>query len=416
MRVAEVFQRAGAAFGVSLVSDDQHYISRIDMARALNRVHAEIVRARPAHPLLVFYFAGHGISEGIGWNHFSIPGDFASRKQISDLGIDDLTGSTFHTADLVDTLESFKIPFLVLLDTCSEGKEQDFRNSVLSGVAQQNLREVAGVLRVINEFRESYPVLFSAEPGKVAITAADPRDPEYSSLGPLARRLTLIFDQVNKALTPLSLEALLSDMTSTTLDSKTKPAISHTEKRAFPELIFDPAERPLGTLEHLTATATQANICCGKTPVESGTPHYATGILQIEGKDGEFITGGQRYRFTSPPATFVITTQDSGRLALEIDEVPGSPWSMSFDAGKSGRFDARSYPNAERFDFGEKGRPGLDVSGNGHGCNNVEGSFTVSSAEYERDSVLKKLRLTFTQVCDDVKAPLTGLLDITIGK
>ncbi len=416
-RVAELL-RSGARFGVTLVSDDKHYVSRADMLRALNRVHAEIARVHPARPLLVFYFAGHGISEGIGWNHFSIPGNFASGKDIPALGIDDLTGTTLHAAELVDTLKSFKLPFVLLLDTCSEGKKEDFRSSVLSGGAQQTLRDTATILRTINEFRDSYPVLFSAEPGTVATTVADPRDPEFYSLGPLGRRLTLIFDKANQSHAPLSLERLLSDMTSSALDPATKPAICHMQKRAFDQLLFDPATPASGTIERQAATAAQAEICCSVKPaaVAPAASHGATGTLQLEGKNGEFVTGGQLYRFVSPPAKFQIVELGEGRLAMEIDDLPGSPWLASFDTGDGSRFAARSYVNAQRFDFGDKGRPGLEISGNGHACNSVGGSFNVSSVDYRASDTLSRLKLSFGQLCGDVKTPLTGVLDVQTTK
>lgn len=73
LRVAELLQHGGARFGVSVVSNGSRYVDRADITGALDRVHAELIHARPAHPMLVFYFAGHGVSEGIAWNQFLIP-------------------------------------------------------------------------------------------------------------------------------------------------------------------------------------------------------------------------------------------------------------------------------------------------------------------------------------------------------
>lgn len=417
-RVADLLHRAGARFGVSLVSDDTHYVSRTDVMRALNQVHTQFVQSRATHPLLVFYFAGHGISEGIGWNHFSVPGDFASSRDIATLGIEELTAATLHAADLVDTLESYKIPFLLLLDTCSEGKREDFRHSVLSGMAQQNLRDTAAILRVLNEFRNTYPVLFSAEPGTVASTVADPRDPNFYSLGPLARRLTIIFDRANQSHAPFSLSQLLADLSSTTLDATTKAAVCHTENRAFPQLVGDPDNPIVGRLERLSATATKAALCCAAKSVAQSppSPQHAAGALAIDGKSGEYVTGGRPFRFVSPPSVFLINELSPRRIALEIDDGPGAPWLVSFDAGDGGRFSVRDYPNAQRFDMGNSAHPGIEISGNGHGCNSVAGSFTVTGAEYAASGALSRVKMNFTQLCDDVRIPLTGSLDLTIHK
>jgi Caspase domain len=415
LRVVELLQHAGARSGVSLVSDDGHYVSLVDIEEALDRVRDQIAQQHSPHPLLVFYFAGHGISEGIGWNHFSIPGDFASRKDIRSLAIDDLTAQTLHAATLVDRLESFKVPFVLLLDTCSEGKREDFRFSVLSSLAQQNLRDASSVLRVFNEFRDSYPVLFSAEPGQVALTAPDPRDPEYASLAPLARRLTLILDRVQQSRSALSLQSVLESMTSPALDAKTKPAVSHTEKRTFPQIVSDPAA-PAGTIVSLKATSTKASICCG-TAQPTTAPHQrrATGILRIEGKGAEFVTGGHAYSFGSPPAAFTITILERGRLSVDVDQVPGSPWSLSLDTGDGSRFAPRTYASAQRFDMGGQGHPGLEVSGDAHGCNAIAGTYWVDAVNYAPDGALRRLKVRFTQFCDDATAPLTGGLDIQLS-
>ena len=315
---------------------------------------------------------------------------------------------------MIDTLESFKIPFVALLDTCSEGKEQDFRYSVLSAAAQRNLRDVAGILRVVNEFRDTYPVLFSAQPGKVAKTVEDPRD-SFSSIGPIARRLTLIFDRANQSAAPLPLGRVLNELTSAALDSQTKPEISHTEKLSFPMLISEPTVAA-GKVEHVTASASQPSICCRKQAATAPASRRVTGTLQLKGKSDEFITGGKSYELVSPPATFTVTNLDAGRISIEVDDIPGSPWSASFETNDGNRFAPKNYFRAQRFDFGDKGRPTLEVSGNGHACNRIEGSYSVDSVEYEPDGTLQRLRLKFTQVCDDVRTPLTGLLELSIDR
>src|ERR1700741_2961488 len=68
--VAQRLQNCGASFGITLISDTglRKAVSLSDIQSALSEVRSVINATRPTNPLVVFYFAGHGISEGLAWN------------------------------------------------------------------------------------------------------------------------------------------------------------------------------------------------------------------------------------------------------------------------------------------------------------------------------------------------------------
>ena len=72
--VAEGLVAGGAEYGIELTSDDGNFVTTGDIEKALQKVESKIATQKPANPLLVFYIASHGMSEGIAWSHFSIPG------------------------------------------------------------------------------------------------------------------------------------------------------------------------------------------------------------------------------------------------------------------------------------------------------------------------------------------------------
>jgi hypothetical protein len=74
-RISGLLARAGARFGVVLESDPKHLLREAEFWFALDRVTRAIWRSKAAHPLFVFTFAGHGISEGTAWNQFLVPGN-----------------------------------------------------------------------------------------------------------------------------------------------------------------------------------------------------------------------------------------------------------------------------------------------------------------------------------------------------
>jgi hypothetical protein len=260
--IADRLQRGGARFGVVLTSNDGSFVSMPDINNALDRVLAQIRADRPSTPLIFFYFVGHGISEGVAWNHFSMPGNFTYRGDPSRLPVDVLADKTLHAATLADKLDKTHFPYLVLLDTCYEGTEARFDSPVLTGPAIESLRSVANVLRVMNEFHQDNPILFSTEPGTVVSTVPDPTDAQSDPVGPLARRVMILLDGTLNTRHDLSLGEFVTRMASTDLDQATKPAITHAERgNGWDRSLVFPSTS-MGRVETLTGTARSAEVCC----------------------------------------------------------------------------------------------------------------------------------------------------------
>jgi len=260
--IADHLQRGGARFGTVLTSDDGKFVSLADINNALERVLAQIRADRPSAPLIFFYFVGHGISEGVAWNHFSMPGSFVYRGDASSLPVDALAEKTLHAATLADKLDKTHVPYLVLLDTCYEGTEARFDSPVLTGPAIESLRSVASVLRFSNEFHQDNPILFSTTPGTVVSTVPDPTDAESDPVGPLARRVMILLDGFLNLGHELSLGAFVTRMASTDLDQATKPAVTHAERgNGWDRTLVFPSSSE-GQIETRTGTAKLAEVCC----------------------------------------------------------------------------------------------------------------------------------------------------------
>lgn len=120
--VADVLSRNGAVAGITLTSAGGRYVSKADFDSALAAVTTRMRGAGAAKPLLLVYFVGHGISEGIAWNHFSVPGNFVFGAPLDRLNIEELASHTIHAASVADELDKLKVPYVLLLDTCYEGQ------------------------------------------------------------------------------------------------------------------------------------------------------------------------------------------------------------------------------------------------------------------------------------------------------
>jgi hypothetical protein len=414
--VADGLIAGGAVYGVEVNADEGSYVTTADIDKALRTVEAKIAAQHPAKPLLFFYIASHGMSEGIAWSHFSIPGDFGYRGAPDKLDTDALSKSTLYAGSLVDDLEKQHIPFLVLLDSCYDGKEKHFEPTVLSAEATRNLNDVGAALRVMNEFRDTYPVLFSTTPGKSVPTVTNPLAPNSPvNIGPLARRFSLI---VKKRLTggqSLSLATFLDDMGSAALDDVTTPAITHskTPDGAGAPLLVPTAQKHL--IDAITGSGAKMNICCasGGPSAKDASPATLrmTGTLSLSGDPGEFVTSGKTWTLKSPTQPVQLNQYGPGDISISFGrEEAEFDASFSTDSGK--RFEVKSYTAAERYGMGSGGHAGIEITGDGHGCNEIVGSFNVTDLQYTPDGKISRFAATFVQRCDDSKASAHGSVDV----
>lgn len=114
-----------------------------------------------------------------------------------------------------------------------------------------------------------------------------------------------------------------------------------------------------------------------------------------EGRDEVRVTGGRR------------------ELTISVDGAGGNfDIELTPPAGRSLR--KGSYRGAQRSSFRSRGRPGIDISGNGRGCNEVEGSFLVRRLETSSGRVRRAV-IGFEQHCEGDVAALWGEIRIGVG-
>ena len=70
------------------------------------------------------------------------------------------------------------------------------------------------------------------------------------------------------------------------------------------------------------------------------------------------------------------------------------------------------YTNAQRSPFEENGHAGLDVSGNGYGCNSILGSFRVDALTRNGDGGIDVFTVAFEEFCDGESTAIRGCLHI----
>jgi parallel beta-helix repeat protein len=115
---------------------------------------------------------------------------------------------------------------------------------------------------------------------------------------------------------------------------------------------------------------------------------------------GDYIGQGQTY-VTEDPAAFSV----SGTPAL----ITVSAFGYNFWIGGPGgaNLTVRLYPNSARYPFNGS-QPGLDISGNGRGCNNDCGSFQVFEIHTDGSGQVDRLWIVYSNQCECSMAPMTG--------
>jgi hypothetical protein len=134
--------------------------------------------------------------------------------------------------------------------------------------------------------------------------------------------------------------------------------------------------------------------------------------LSLDSQVGDYIGQGQLRQFTGSNASFVSSIREPGTaVILQVSPIAGGFWMIFLAAPRGQPLVAGTYLNAMRSDFRTGTAPGLDVSGDGRGCNTVTGSFTVYSVEFSSGSLLH-IDAAFEQHCEGGPAALRGAVKI----
>jgi len=120
---------------------------------------------------------------------------------------------------------------------------------------------------------------------------------------------------------------------------------------------------------------------------------------------GDYIGQGRTWNFTQDDGEFIGT--HSGNV-VEIRFTYESWWTLDF-ANRHG-FDLvpGNYEDATRYPFQSPNRPGLAVSGDGRGCNQLTGRFIVWEAQYGPTGQLMSFAADFEQHCEGAVPALRG--------
>jgi hypothetical protein len=404
-RVAHALRAAASVYGVTLLSGPGHFVTRNDILKQLHVVIGAASANHSGNPLIVYYFVGHGVSEGLGWNHFLLPGDFTFSDAVADLQVNNLAARAVPSSEVVDSLEKSGASFLVLFDDCQSGRARSLESSFLSANAAQSGQSALTVVKYLNQFHLPNPVVFATRPGSEAFTKSDPMNPQLS-VGPLARRLLIVYDSAQRSGRRINLSTLVAKLTDPAFDrGQSDPGIT------FVNLGRDGSMfrvAPAKGSEHLLRNGT------GGAPVDTPSGGHSTRLPN--GADPSVMErrrGSVSFSYVSPPGEFVGSGQDTtvaNQRASLITHADGAisitvplgdlSWELTFAPPAGRRLVVGTYNARARYLDQDADEPALDIAGPGRGCNTLSGSFSVAEVKYDRHGIPIRIDATFSQACD----------------
>jgi len=131
----------------------------------------------------------------------------------------------------------------------------------------------------------------------------------------------------------------------------------------------------------------------------------ATTDIKIASTAGDYIGGGMYYQYSDSDATITMMPY-TDLVTISINQAStGQYWSLNFKT--PGNFIRDGYFHALRYPFQGPLAPGLSITGNGRGCNQLAGRFVVHEIVVN-NNVVQQLAVDFQQFCDTSGNPLNG--------
>jgi hypothetical protein len=152
-------------------------------------------------------------------------------------------------------------------------------------------------------------------------------------------------------------------------------------------------------------------VSAGLSAPAAGAISAATASSTMTSDAADYIGQGLTYSYSTDTDDAFSSSTDGNAVHVTLTASNGDFWSLDFAAPAGQTLAPGTYSDANRDPFQGTG-PGLDVSGNGRGCNTLTGSFTVSNLTFGPHSYLQSFDVSFEQQCEGADPALRGRLHV----
>jgi len=139
-------------------------------------------------------------------------------------------------------------------------------------------------------------------------------------------------------------------------------------------------------------------------------PSFSTAqtFLSLDSQPGDYIGQGMNQTFTPADGAFVVQKLSNGVEVSFNTPNYSSNWTLFFGPASGLTLSRGEYEGAQRFAFHAPPKPGMDVFGDGRGCNTITGRFLVSYISFASNGSIQSLALDFEQHCEGAVPALFG--------
>jgi len=131
-------------------------------------------------------------------------------------------------------------------------------------------------------------------------------------------------------------------------------------------------------------------------------------FLTLNSQPGDYIGQGITQTFTPADGTFTVSNSpDTVSISFHTPTY-SQFWYLDFGSATTVTFGRGEHDGAQRTAFRSPMRPGIDVSGDGRGCNTDTGRFLVSDFGLNTDGTIARLAIDFEQHCEGATPALYG--------
>lgn len=226
----------------------------------------------------------------------------------------------------------------------------------------------------------------------------------------------------------LSVSQSAADHLQLSLPSSIVPGTAVTATVTAMDAFGNPVSSYTGTV-HFTSSDSQANLPADYTftTQDAGTHSFSVTLrtsgsqtvtvsgsssvssLTMASQAGDYIGQGKSYSYLPSDGTFTVQRNFDNGVSLSFNSTNGTDWwYLDFAAAANATLVPGFYGNASRYPFQTTAQPGLDVSGEGRGSNQLTGNFTIITATYQADGTVIAFDAKFEQHSEGTPPALFG--------
>ena len=145
------------------------------------------------------------------------------------------------------------------------------------------------------------------------------------------------------------------------------------------------------------------------------SPAAAADAVVMLSDAGDYIGGGEARVFHPGNAQITVGGSTSYLSVGASGGTHGDGYHFEFAAPAGQVLAPGVYDRAQRAPFREAGRPGIDIGGDGRGCNTIDGRFEVREFTLRSDGTLERLWIVYEQHCEGGTAATYGEIRLGFG-